>query len=335
MKILLASVRLTNSMVLAGIPFDGMDVGGCTGNSSKEFFARWISISSFQPLFRAHVAIDNKDQESWSFGERVEEIAKNFIQFRYNLMPYTYSLFYQSSIDGTPVQNSFAIDYTFNDKIYDWKFNSEFLLGDSVFVAPTVSYQYYCKVLLPANTWYDFQTLKEMPNGVEHLVESPIVKLPVFLKGASLIPMQSPIQSLSKDKPIDSLVVYAFCGNGESKYVCYEDDGNTYEFKKGAYYKRDFIYNARNRGIKFEKSEGSNPSKFKSVKLVFIGFDGLKPCSQITIGRSRVELKSDYVNIQKPISNFDPIDMVRYSEIVENCLSNVIPFSSSSMDIKY
>lgn len=66
----------------------------------------------FFSFFCIHAAIDTKEQEPWSFGERVQEINKNYIQLRYQLMPYIYSTFYESSQTGMPVSRSLAIHYT-------------------------------------------------------------------------------------------------------------------------------------------------------------------------------------------------------------------------------
>ncbi|MFN5094879.1 MAG: TIM-barrel domain-containing protein, partial [Ignavibacteria bacterium] len=65
---MMLGVRMLSSLGLVGVPYVGMDIGGFSGNPSKELFARWISIGAFAPLSRAHVCVDNKDQEPWSFG---------------------------------------------------------------------------------------------------------------------------------------------------------------------------------------------------------------------------------------------------------------------------
>ncbi|HYC85021.1 MAG TPA: TIM-barrel domain-containing protein, partial [Chryseosolibacter sp.] len=108
---MLLGVRMVSSMGLTGVAFAGYDVGGFVGNADSKLFARWISIGAFCPFFRGHSMINSRDSEPWSFGEEVEQISRNYIRFRYQLMPYIYSLFHEASQTGMPVQRTLAIDY--------------------------------------------------------------------------------------------------------------------------------------------------------------------------------------------------------------------------------
>ncbi|MFM8178741.1 MAG: TIM-barrel domain-containing protein, partial [Candidatus Kapaibacterium sp.] len=334
---MMAGVRLTNSMGLTGMPFVGMDIGGFTGNPSSQLFARWITIGAFQPLFRAHVAIDNKDQEPWSFGERVEEISRNYIQLRYNLMPYIYSLFHEASQTGLPVQRSLAIDHAFDNRIYDWAFSQQFTLGSSIMVCPQWSGQDYCKVLLPKNGkggWYSLHTLMPV-DGEVNIVESPIEKLPVFIKGGAIIPMQSPVQNLSKDKPSDTLSIYVYYGSDASTFTYYEDDGSTYAYQQGTALQRRMSYDPASRSITLAKPEGRYTSKFTAAKIVMVGFASLSPGSSVTVGQSASTLKGENVNFLQTISNFDPIGKVQRADAKVNALSVVVPFGTSETKLSW
>ncbi|MEY3314241.1 MAG: hypothetical protein RLZZ578_1761, partial [Bacteroidota bacterium] len=44
---MMLGVRMLSSLGLVGVPYVGMDIGGFSGNPSKELFARWISIGAF------------------------------------------------------------------------------------------------------------------------------------------------------------------------------------------------------------------------------------------------------------------------------------------------
>ncbi len=84
---MLLGVRLVNSLGISGVPFAGVDVGGFVGNASSDLEARWISVGAFCPFFRSHKEYNGKDAEPWAFGEKTEEICRNYIQLRYNLLP--------------------------------------------------------------------------------------------------------------------------------------------------------------------------------------------------------------------------------------------------------
>ncbi|MFN5176655.1 MAG: TIM-barrel domain-containing protein, partial [Ignavibacteria bacterium] len=143
---MMLGVRMLSSLGLVGVPYVGMDIGGFSGNPSKELFARWISIGAFAPLSRAHVCVDNKDQEPWSFGERVEDIARNYLNLRYMMLPYIYSSFYQAQQKGLPIWRSLAIEFPFDSKIYDGRYQHQFTIGKGLMIAPVHSTQEFTKV---------------------------------------------------------------------------------------------------------------------------------------------------------------------------------------------
>lgn len=84
--------------------------------------------------------------------------------------------------------------------------------------------------------------------------------------------MQSVIQS-TKEKGDGILYVHIWKGKIANSFVYYEDDGNTYEYEKGAFYTRKIHYNPAVATILFDKKEGNFSSRFKDVKLVLHGFD--------------------------------------------------------------
>ena len=157
-KDILMGVRLVNSMGLSGISFTGPDVGGFVGTPTKEMFGRWLSIGVFTPFFRNHSEVNSKDQEPWAFGEDMEALSRTLIEQRYQLLPYIYSSFYESTLTGMPVSRSLAIGYTFDSKIYDWDYQNQYLFGKFILVAPLTSDQKFAKVYLPKGNWFRMST---------------------------------------------------------------------------------------------------------------------------------------------------------------------------------
>ena len=97
---MIAGVRLLNSLGLSGVPFTGMDIGGFTGGASPALFIRWMQIGAFIPYYRNHTQLNTKSSEPWTYGEDALEISRNYINFRYKLMPYIYSTFYEATQNG-------------------------------------------------------------------------------------------------------------------------------------------------------------------------------------------------------------------------------------------
>ena len=293
---MMSGVRLLNSMGLSGVSYTGMDVGGFTGGPSPSLFARWVSIGAFSPFFRIHSAIDTKEADAWSFGEKVEAISKSYISLRYRLLPYLYSAFAESNSTGLPVNRSMAIAYTHDAKIYDGRYQNQFMFGPSILVAPSESNKEYTKVYLPDDQgWYDLYTDKQYKGKEELLVESPIEKLPVFVRGGSIVPMQS-LTMNTMQAPTDTLVLHVYNGKAGIPYTYYEDDGESYSYEKGDYMRRSIKLDMVGRKIVFGKPEGTKASKFKTVQILLHGFAGSK-----TLGTDSM------VKFVDALPNFDPI----------------------------
>ncbi len=203
---MMLGVRLVNSLGLTGIAFTGYDVGGFVGDASTKLFARWIALGALSPFFRGHSMINSKDSEPWSFGEEVEGISRNYIRFRYQLFPYLYSVFFEASKTGMPVQRSLSLDYTHDARVYDGQFQHQYLFGPFILVAPVESTKEFVKVFFPEGEWYYLFDDKKYSGNQEVILESPIHKLPVFIKGGAIIPMQRPVQH-TKEK-VDELILH-------------------------------------------------------------------------------------------------------------------------------
>jgi alpha-glucosidase len=290
---------------LAGWAFCGYDVGGFVGEASADLFKRWIAIGAFAPFYRGHTMINSKDSEPWSFGEETEEIARNYIKLRYKLLPYLYSTFYEATQTGLPVQRSLAFNYPFDSKIYEGNYTTQYEFGKFLLVVPvagggTVLHKAY----LPEGTWYDFYNDKKYEGAQEHYLETPNDKLPVFVRAGAVLPTQHAVAN-TKQSTDGVLELHVYNGETEQSFVYYEDDGKTYEFEQGIFYKRTFTFKVGKSGkkkIKFSEVEGSYASKFASVKIYLHGFKKkeLKP-----------KAKTEHYRFVEPISNFDPWEKVQ------------------------
>jgi alpha-glucosidase len=298
---MMLGVRLVNSMGLTGIAFAGYDVGGFVGNTDEKLFARWISIGAFSPFFRGHTMINTRDSEPWTFGERVEEISRNYIKLRYRLLPYLYSLFYDASETGMPVCRSLAIDYSFDHNIYDHRFHNQYLFGPALLVAPVESSKDLVKVYLPEGPWYDFYTDQKHNGSSVIVADCPLDKLPVYVKGSSIIPMRPKAGNTVTDTG-DTLEIHLYAGDQSTSFVMYEDDGETFSYQQGAYSTRKLEYQPNRFAI--SKIEGSYKSPYKTLEIYFHGFHNIK---SVQVNQTPHTLKHRDYRFLQPMANYDPV----------------------------
>jgi alpha-glucosidase len=311
---MILGVRLVNSMGLAGIPFAGYDVGGFVGDANNKLFARWVSIGAFSPFFRGHSMINSRDSEPWAYGEEVEQISRNYIKFRYQLLPYIYSLFYEASQTGMPVQRSLAIDYTHDSKIFEGLYENQYLFGPFILVAPVESTKEFMKVYFPEGEWYSLYDGKKYPGNNEVIIECPVHRLPVFIKAGALIPMK-PVKANSKEIS-ETLILHVYVGGQNSSFTFFEDDGSTFRYQSGEFATRELRLINDERKIVLEKSQGSYTSVYKYVRVVLHGvFSELR---EIRINGRATTISREVNQFFAPLEKFDPIyepEPAPYSEV--------------------
>jgi alpha-glucosidase len=300
---MMLGVRLVNSMGLTGIAFAGYDVGGFVGDANTKLFARWVSIGAFSPFFRGHSMINSRDSEPWSYGEEVEQISRNYIKFRYRLLPYLYSLFYEASETGMPVQRSLAIDYTHEAKIYEQQFQHQYLFGPSIMVAPVESTKEFVRVYFPkADGWYSLYNGEYFKGHTEDVVDCPLHRLPVFVKAGAIIPMQ-PVSPNTSQKS-ESLMIHLYAGETDNEFVYYEDDGNSFDYQKGSFSRRLFRYEASKSKFIIQQAEGDYRSPVRKIKLLLHGF---KTMNTIRINGQVKDIHPEINRFFTGLEKYDPI----------------------------
>ncbi|WP_457415411.1 glycoside hydrolase family 31 protein [Thermostichus sp. OS-CIW-33] len=225
------SLPMLLNLGLSGVSFVGADIGGFGGNATPELFARWMQMGILYPLMRGHSALGTRPHEPWSFGIEVETICRQAIQLRYQLLPYLYSLFWESSQTGSPILRPLL--YEFPDDPQTYEISDQAMLGSALLAAPVVRPGVRCRaVYLPQGTWFDWWTGQAHTGPRYILVPAPLEQLPLFVRGGSVLPLAPPCPStahLRRDQP--HLKLYP--GNGS--FTLYEDDGETLAHRAGAW----------------------------------------------------------------------------------------------------
>ena len=324
---MICGVRLVNSLGLSGVAFAGFDVGGFAGESSPDLFVKWAVLGAFSPLFRFHSMINSKDAEPWAFGEEAEEISRNYISLRYRLMPYIYSAFYESSKTGMPISRSLVIDHANDDKIYESRYQNQYLFGAALMIPPIAAGLEFIKVYLPAsqatkgsssteNIWYDLHTGLKV-NGGEHIAEVRKERYPIFVKGSSIIPMQSLVQNLAEE-PATTLEIHIYNGVEKNSFELYEDDGVSYDYERHSYFKRTIEFDPKKKLINFSAAQGKYISHFTIIKLFLHGFAAMKT---VTLNAKTKDVFTENYQFIPPVSSFDPFYKVEVTDMMNHDVS--------------
>ena len=328
---MLLGVRLVNSLGMTGIPVAGYDVGGFAGESSPALYARWLAVAAFAPFFRVHSMVNSRDSEPWAYGEEVEEISRNYINLRYQMLPYIYTVFHEASRTGMPINRSLAIAYTDDLNIYHGNAENEFTLGEWLLVCPTVSTQDFAQVYLPEGEWYHFFT-DEKHIGAQHLiVTTGMEELPVFAKAGAIIPMQSKVQFTS-DQNDGILRLHVYHGKVMTNQNYYEDDGESYDFEKGGYYERMIEFDGLQKLLTLSERRGDYKSKFDILRIYFHGFNE----KSFEVNGNAMEANKEDLTLLDPITAFDPLPEKepKHFEIKELSFIET-PFSDEVIEVRW
>lgn len=250
------------SLSMSGFMFNGVDIGGFGGDSNKELLIRWLEANLFIPFLRNHSTLHTKAQEPYAYDEETLNIFKKYLKIRYEFIPYLYNLAQEMSFKGEPIVS--PLFYHFEDDENTLEINDEYMVGDSLLVAPILDKDSRRRMIyLPKGTWIDLFTGKKYIGGKYIIFAENLAESGYFIKNNTLIPMFENLKHIKKSE-IDTLVIKVFGNSGKVKI--YEDDGETLDYEKGIYN----IYEARVNKDKFtfKKVKGSYDSPFKKIKLI-------------------------------------------------------------------
>jgi alpha-glucosidase len=297
-------LRMTTPMLenlgLSGFAFSGADVGGFAGTPSSDLLTKWLEVAAFQPIDRDHTEKGTGDQEPWVGGPEQESIRRRFIETRYKLLPYIYTLAEEASRTGLPLVRPLFLEFPDaaadrHPMDLDSGAEAEFLLGPDLLIAPQPypdemdNYQ----VELPTSSWYDFWTGKRVDS---HVLPRPTTvaldpnqtsdpkqpyavqvipqldRLPVFVRAGSIVPMAPLVESTS-EIPQGPLTLRVYVGDSCAGTL-YQDDGKSFAYEHGAYLRMKFSCQFTKEGLhlKLSRHEGSYPAWWNKIHAEVYGW---------------------------------------------------------------
>ena len=258
---------------ISGISFAGSDIGGFIGNPDGELYIRWLQMAVFHPFCRTHHAGLEEGanaQEPWSFGTRIEFLAKKFITLRYQLLPYLYTTFWQQTYFGTPMIRPMV---TFDQEDVETQHRmAEFMFGDKILICPVTSPGVDGRrMYLPRGRWYNFWDDSVVNGGHELYVDAPLDKIPMFVLEGSVIPNYPKMQYVG-EKHIDEMTLHIYYSKHQNISYVFEDEGDGYGYKNKEYNILKFTVNGnKNQFNIFQTITGHFEPTYIWYKIVIHG----------------------------------------------------------------
>ncbi|MCX7973423.1 MAG: DUF5110 domain-containing protein [Candidatus Aminicenantes bacterium] len=254
---LAAHVPIGINFSLSASPYWGTDIGGFwpTPEFTGELYVRWFQFMSFAPIFRSHGRVWHlRLPWGWNLGEagppeinpdmrgtglpdpkefrnpEIEPICRQYLNLRYQLLPYNYTLAREAYDKGLPFIRALWIHYPDDEKALQC--GDEYLWGRDILVAPVVEKGATKRVIyLPEGRWYDFWTNNPVMGKQEIIRYVDLSLLPLYVRAGAIIPLGPVIQYTEQPTP-DPLTINIYAG-ADGFFQLYEDDGRSLDYQQG------------------------------------------------------------------------------------------------------
>lgn len=261
------------------------------GSKTGEEWLRRFQSVVFSPM--AMINAWASGTKPWSFPEVAPQI-KEYAMLRMQMMPYWYTEFARYHFDGIPPFRAINLEPGFNpeqsvnmevkssnleDNPYleaiSREIKDQYMAGEYLLVAPMFVGQKERTVVLPQGNWYDFYTGKYVGNGERITVSPGLERIPVFVKDGAVIPFMEAMLHAPKAGQKVNLEIRHY-GKADGAYRLYDDDGETFDYEKGAYSWRDIKVTRDKKGRlkgSISKAEKGKPDNIASVSWKFMTND--------------------------------------------------------------
>lgn len=312
---------------LCGIPYWNTDLGGFfhwdynndpKNVAQQELQTRWIEWGCFLPVMRSHSSSPMLP-ELYQFGlegDWAYDAMLAAVKLRYRLLPYSYSAMGDVMLNSGTVMRPLVMDFA-ADSLAS-RLNDEYMYGRSLLVHPVTDPLYTWKdsrnnghaiypdvrqaaapvsVYLPKGTkWYDFWTNEVLDGGQTVMRPCPIDILPVYVKAGTVMPFGPDVQ-YSSEKPWDDLEIRVYPG-ANGTFTLYEDEGDGYNYEKGAYSLIRFDYDDATRTLTIQPREGKYKGMLASRRFRVVLVNGQSGRGDLPMqGARSVEYKGKKISV--------------------------------------
>ena len=223
---------------LSGQPNITSDTDGIFGGKNPVVNMRDFQWKAFTPMQLNMDGWGTDPKYPQAQGEPATSVNRSYLKLKSELMPYTYSIA-KEAVDGLPMIRAMFLEskntYTEGPITqYQFMYGPYFLVAP--IYKPTASDEdgndIRNGIYLPEGIWTDYFTGEQYQgNRIINNVESPIWKLPVFVKSGAIIPMTNPNNNVSEINK--NLRIYEIYPGGKSSFIEYDDDGVSEAYKTG------------------------------------------------------------------------------------------------------
>lgn len=179
------SLRGGLSLSSSGFGYWSHDIGGFEGTPDAAVFKRWLPFG----LLSSHSRLHGSDsyRVPWAFDEEAVDVTRTFTELKLALMPYLGRVGLDAHEQGLPVMRPMVLE--FPDDPGAATVDTQYMLGESVLVAPVFSADGRVDVYVPEGTWTSLLTGDQVTGPRWVREEHGFSSLPVYVRPDSVLPV--------------------------------------------------------------------------------------------------------------------------------------------------
>ncbi len=173
------------SFAMSGFSFWSHDMAGFEQTASPEVYKRWAAFGLLSTHSRLHGSTSYR--VPWLFDDEASEVVRTFAELKCRLMPYLFAMSAAAREEGVPVMRPMAFDF-YHDRAADY-LDRQYMLGDSLLVAPIFREDGTVDYYLPAGRWTHLLSGEVREGGRWYQERYDYFSLPLYVKANTLLPM--------------------------------------------------------------------------------------------------------------------------------------------------
>ena len=215
------SLRGGLSLTSSGFGYWSHDIGGFESTSTPDVYKRWCAFGLLSTHSRLHGSTSYR--VPWAYDEEAVDVVRYFTKLKAKLMPYMYRNAIETSKTGVPMMRSMVLEFT-EDKNCQY-LATQYMLGDSLLVAPIFNDKSMAEYYLPEGTWTSVLDGSVKEGGKWYKEEHGYLSIPLYAKEGSIVALgavdNDPVYDYAKDV---ELRVYALKEGKTASTVVYNTE---------------------------------------------------------------------------------------------------------------
>lgn len=177
------SLRGGLSLTSSGFGFWSHDIGGFESTSTPDVYKRWCAFGLLSTHSRLHGSTSYR--VPWAYDEEAVDVVRFFAQLKASLMPYLYRNAIETSKTGVPMMRSMVLEFT-GDRNCSY-LADQYMLGDSLLVAPIFREDGIAEYYLPEGIWTSFLTGEVKEGGKWYTEKHGYLSIPLYVRENSIV----------------------------------------------------------------------------------------------------------------------------------------------------